>query len=132
MASHVVLLSQASLQAGRLEEALKLADDALESIRNTGEHQFESLALVAKGNALVSLDKAKDAESCFHEAIAIARSQSAKSWELRAGIHLARLWQSGGKTNEVLELLAPIYDWFTEGFDTADLKEAKTLLDELS
>ncbi len=61
-----------------------------------------------------------------------ARAQSAKSWELRAATRLARLWHSQGKTSEARDLLAPIYDWFTEGFDTPDLKEARALLDELS
>jgi predicted ATPase len=62
----------------------------------------------------------------------IAQNQSAKSWELRAAISLARLWQSQGKRQEVYDLLAPVYSWFTEGFDTADLKDAKALLDELA
>ena len=71
------------------------------------------------------------AETCFHQPIKIAQHQQAKSWELRAATSLARLWQQQGKTAEAHELLAPVYDWFTEGFDTADLKDAKTLLDEL-
>jgi predicted ATPase len=70
--------------------------------------------------------------SCFHQAIRIAHSQHAKSWELRAATSLARLWQQQGKRTEACELLAPIYDWFTEGFDTADLQEAKVLLEELA
>ncbi len=71
-------------------------------------------------------------EACYRRAIDLARSQSAKSWELRAATRLARLWQSQGKTTEAHELLAPIYRWFTEGFDTADLKDAKALLEQLS
>ena len=74
---------------------------------------------------------ASEAESCFHRAIEIARSQKAKSWELRAATNLAGLWRDEGRTDEARELLAPVYDWFTEGFDTADLKDAKALLDEL-
>jgi len=70
------------------------------------------------------------AETCFRKALDVARHQEAKSWELRAATSLARLWQ--GKTNEARELLAPIYNWFTEGFDTADLKDAKALLDRVS
>ena len=73
-----------------------------------------------------------EAERCYDNAIKFARSQSAKSWELRAATRLARLWQSQGKTTKAHELLAPVYDWFTEGFDTADLKEAKVLLDDLA
>ena len=71
------------------------------------------------------------AEACFQQALAIARRQQAKSWELRAAMSLSRLWQQQGKRAEAHELLAPIYGWFTEGFDTADLQEAKALLEEL-
>ena len=74
----------------------------------------------------------EDAEECFHKAIEVARQQSAKSLELRAATSLAQLWQQQGKTAEARDLLTPIYDWFTEGFDTADLKEAKALLDQLA
>ena len=72
------------------------------------------------------------AEACFQQALIIARRQQAKSWELHAATRLARLWRDQGKRNEAQELLAPIYGWFTEGFDTRDLKDAKALLDELS
>ena len=87
-----------------------------------------------KGQLLLqqSPDNVTEAESCFHQAIAIAQNQSAKSWELRATTSLARLWQSQGKREEAREVLEPVYSWFTEGFDTADLIDAKTLLDELS
>ncbi len=71
-------------------------------------------------------------EDCFHQALDIAQSQHAKSWELRAATSLARLWQSQDKRQDAYDLLAPVYNWFTEGFDTADLKDAKALLDELS
>src|SRR5215475_13297914 len=73
----------------------------------------------------------EEAEACFQQARAIARQQQAKSWELRAAMSLARLWQQQGKRAEARDLLAPIYGWFTEGFDTADLQEAKALLGEL-
>jgi predicted ATPase len=72
------------------------------------------------------------AESCFQEALLVARRQQAKSFELRAAINLAQLWRDQGKPNDARDLLRPIYDWFTEGSDTADLKHAKALLDELS
>ena len=74
---------------------------------------------------------AAQAEACFHQALAVARRQQAKSWELRAAISLARLWQRQGKHIEAHALLAPVYGWFTEGFDTADLQDAKALLDAL-
>ena len=72
------------------------------------------------------------AEADFRDAIALAREMSAKAWELRAATSLARLWRDQGRRAEARDLLAPVYDWFTEGLDTADLKEAKALLDELS
>ena len=71
-------------------------------------------------------------EECFHTALAVARQQQAKSWELRAATSLARLWQRQGKQAEAHDLFAPVYDWFTEGFDTADLQDAKALLDGLT
>ena len=74
---------------------------------------------------------ASKAEAYFERAIAIAREQKAKSWELRAATSLARLWRDQGKRQQARDLLAPIYGWFTEGFDTLDLKQAKALLDEL-
>jgi predicted ATPase len=72
------------------------------------------------------------AEASFREAISVAQHQSAKTWELRAAMSMARLWRDQGKRDEARDLLAPVYGWFTEGFDTRDLKEAKALLDELS
>jgi len=75
-------------------------------------------------------DAAK-AEACFKRALMVARKQQAKSWELRAAMSMARLWRDQGKPQRARELLAPIYGWFTEGFDTRDLKEAKALLDDL-
>jgi predicted ATPase len=74
---------------------------------------------------------APQAEACFQQALAVARHQQAKSWELRAAMSLSRLWQQQGKRAEAVTLLAPIYDWFTEGFETADLQEAKALLEAL-
>src|SRR5205807_8136193 len=79
-----------------------------------------------------SLDNQAEAESCFHQAIVIAQNQQAKSFELRTATSLARLWQQHGKRQEAHDLLAPVYNWFTEGFDTLDLKDAKVLLNELA
>ncbi len=78
-----------------------------------------------------SSDNQAEAETCFHHALDMARTQQAKSFELRAATSLARLWQQQGKRQEAQDLLAPVYQWFTEGFDTADLKDAKALLGEL-
>ena len=77
-------------------------------------------------------DHAAAVEIVFEEALRIARNQQAKSWELRAAMSLARLWRDQGKVQQARELLAPVYGWFTEGFDTLDLKEAKALLEELA
>ena len=85
---------------------------------------------VAGEIALLQADAAK-AESYFERALAVARQQQAKSWELRASMSLARLWRDQGKVQQARDLLAPVYGWFTEGFDTRDLKEAKGLLEEL-
>jgi len=71
------------------------------------------------------------AEACFERALAVARKQQAKSWELRAAMSMARIWRDQGRRQQARDLLAPLYAWFTEGFDTCDLKEAKVLLDEL-
>jgi len=76
-------------------------------------------------------DTAK-AEACFERALAVARAQQAKCWELRAALSMARLWREQGKRDEARGILAPVYGWFTEGFDTLDLKQAKALLDELA
>ena len=85
-----------------------------------------------RGELLVVVDDPVAAEASLHQAIAVARRQSAKLWELRAATSLARLWRDQGKHIEARDLLAPIYGWFTEGFDTAVLQDAKTLLDQLA
>ena len=85
-----------------------------------------------KGELLITDSADNDAETCFHQALDFARCQSAKSLELRTAISLARLWCDQGKQRQAHNLLDPIYEWFTEGFDTADLKDAKALLDELT
>ena len=87
-----------------------------------------------KGALLLQQNSANqaEAETCFYHALEIARNQQAKSFELRTATSLARLWQRQGKRAEARELLAPVYGWFTEGFDTADLQEAKALLDALA
>jgi predicted ATPase len=78
-----------------------------------------------------AIPDAVEAEACFQQALTLARRQQAKSWELRAAMSLSRLWQQQGKRQEVHDLLVPIYGWFTEGFDTADLQEAQALLEDL-
>ena len=85
-----------------------------------------------RGTLLLSMHKHAAAEESYRHALAMARQQSAKFWELRAALNLAQLWRDQGKRHEARELLAPVYGWFTEGFDTRDLKEARALLDELA
>ena len=98
-----------------------------------GTDGYEAELYRLRGELLLqqSPDNSTEAESCFQQAITIAQIQSAKSWELRAATSLARLWQQQNKHQEAYDLLSPVYNWFTEGFDTADLKDAKMLLDEL-
>jgi len=116
------------------EAGLTALAEALTLVDTTGERWYEAELYRLKGVLLLqqSSSNQTEAESCFHQAIAIAQNQQAKSLELRATTSLARLWQQQGKRQEAHDLLAPVYHWFTEGFDTADLKDAKTLLDELA
>jgi len=103
-------------------------------VDTTGERWYAPELYRLKGALLLrySSDNQAEAENCFHQAMAIAQNQQAKSLELRAAINLARLWQQQGKHQEAHDLLAPVYGWFTEGFDTPDLQDAKMLLDELA
>jgi predicted ATPase len=130
----LALLAEARLRLGQHEEGLALLAEALAVTNHTEERRWEAELHRVKGELLLSQSpgNAAKAESCFNQAITIAQNQSAKSWELRAATSLAKLWQSQGKRDEARELLEPVYDWFTEGFDTADLKDAKALLDELA
>ena len=107
--------------------------DALAVAQRTGERRDEAEIYRIKGELLLqhAVPNAPEAEACFQQALAIARRQQTKSWELRAAMSLARLWQRQGKRAEARHLLAEIYGWFTEGFDTADLQDARALLDAL-
>jgi class 3 adenylate cyclase/predicted ATPase len=127
-------LAEAYGQAGQPEAALTVVAEALTVIDTTEERLWEAELYRLKGTLLLqqSADNAPEAAACFARAMAIAHKQSAKSWELRAATSVARLWQQQGKRQEAHDLLAPVYGWFTEGFDTADLKDAKMLLDELA
>jgi predicted ATPase len=108
--------------------------EALERVDTTGERWYEPELYRLKGELLLqqSSDNQVEAQTCFHHALTIARDQQAKSFELRTATSLARLWQQQGKRQEAHALLAPVYQWFTEGFDTADLQDAKALLDALA
>jgi TOMM system kinase/cyclase fusion protein len=130
----LALLAEAYGIAGRTEEGLRALAGALAAVHRTGERFYEAELYRLKGELLLtrSADDQAAATTCFQHALAVARRQQAKSLELRAAMSLSRLWQQQGKRDAAHELLAPIYGWFTEGFDTADLKEAKALLEELS
>jgi predicted ATPase len=105
---------------------------ALALVRKNAERYFEAEIYRLRGELLLHVvGQPGETEACFQQALAVARQQQAKSWELRAAMSLARLWQQQGKRNAAHSLLAPIYGWFTEGFDTADLQEARALLEEI-
>jgi predicted ATPase len=130
----LALLAEACGKAGQSDEGLRVLTEALAAVDTTGERFYEAELYRLKGELLLQ-QTARDeqqAETCFHQALDIARRQQAKSLELRAAVSLSRLWQQQGKRAEARELLAPIYGWFTEGFDTADLQEAKALLEALA
>src|SRR5262245_7790380 len=127
------LLTEAHTVAGQAEAGLEVLTEALALVDHTGERYWEAELYRLKGELLLqqAILDAPQAEACFQQALAIARRQQAKSWELRAAMSLARLWQQQGKRQEAHDLLGPVYNWFTEGFDTADLQDAKTLLQAL-
>jgi len=131
---YLALLAEAYKRMGQTEDGLRTLREALALVDKTGERFYEADLHRLKGDLLLGLsaDHQAEAETCFQQALAIARRQQTKSWELRAATSLGRLWQQQGKRANAYELLAPIYGWFTEGFDTADLQEARALLDTLA
>jgi predicted ATPase len=134
LSAHLARLAEACGHRGQAEEGLRLLAEALGHVDHTGERYYEAEVYRLKGELLLrqAVPDSPQAETCFQQALAIARRQQAKSWERRAAISLSRLWQQQGKREAARELLAPIYGWFTEGFDTADLQEAKALLEEFA
>ena len=124
---YLALLAEACGQTGQATEGLALVAEALALVDTTGEHWWEAELHRLRGALLLqhSVPDAQQAAACFHQALDVARRQEAKSLELRAAMSLSRLWQQQGKRAEARALLAPIYGWFTEGFDTADLQDAK-------
>ncbi len=128
------LLADSYRTIGQLDEARTLLAEASKVSTELEQHHYNAELHRLKGELLLSeyepdLPQAAD---CFENALEIARRQQAKSLELRASTSLARLWRDQGRGREAIELLAPVYDWFTEGFETPDLKDAKALLDELA
>jgi predicted ATPase len=124
-------LAEALGRRGDFQEAHGAIRQALDRMNMTGERMWNAELHRIHGLVLMSENKREESEASFEQALLIAREQQAKSLELRAATSLARLWCEQGRRSEARELLAPVYGWFTEGFDTADLKEAKRLLDEL-
>ena len=126
------LLAEACRQAGQPEEGLTLLTEALATAHKTGEGWWEAELYRLRGEALLAgAGTLSEAETAIEKGIEGAHRQNAKSWELRGAMSLARLRRQQGRPQEAAALLAPILAWFTEGFDTADLKEAKTLLADL-
>jgi len=125
------LLADVSAHLGHTEDGLQALAEAHTLVEQYEERWWEAEVHRLRGVLLLrqTLTQQEAAEACFQQALTVARRQQAKSLELRAAMSLARLWQQQGKRAEARELLAPIYGWFTEGFDTADLQEAKTLLE---
>jgi predicted ATPase len=130
---HLIELARRLVQVGRITDAIELLQEAVSRIEHTGERWWEAEAHRVMGDLLLrSLGSLNGAEDSYRRAIERARQQNAKSLELRATTSLARLWCDQNKRTEARDLLAPLYAWFTEGFDTPDLKEAATLLAELN
>jgi predicted ATPase len=127
------LLAEAYGQAGQPAAGLRCLAEAVTRVEATEERWWAAEVSRLQGELLLCLPRPDlpQATACFQQALAVARHQQAKSWELRAAMSLSRLWQQQGQRTAAYELLAPIYGWFTEGFDTADLQEAKALLEEL-
>jgi predicted ATPase len=130
----LALLAEAHGTVRQAEEGLCLLREALVVMKKSGEHQWEAELYRLKGELLLqqNVPDAQQAEACFCYALAITRRQQAKSLELRAAMSLVRLWRQQGKRPAAYDLLAPIYGWFSEGLETADLQEAKAMLAELA
>ena len=125
---------EAEAEAGQVETGLSKLSELIGSVEKTGQRWLDAELHRVRGELLRLCDP-PDVPACedaLQRAINIAKSQQTKTFELRAAMRLARLWRDQGKRNEARDLLAPVYNWFTEGFDTRDLKEAKTLLGALA
>jgi predicted ATPase len=127
------LLAETFVGLGRIEEGLAVVKEGMDIIERGEEHVWAADLYRVKGD-LLAMNGAdeSEAESCFQQALRIARQQQAKSYELRAAMSLSRLWHKQGKIAEARTLLSESYGWFTEGFDTVDLKRAQALLETLS
>jgi predicted ATPase len=132
LAGVVGSLAEAQAKAGQPEEGLATLAEALALVEETDERHWEAELNRLRAELLLMQGDEAEAEASLHKAVEVARRQRAKSWELRATTSLCRLWQAQGRMDEARQVLAEIYGWFTEGFDTRDLQEAKALLEELA
>ena len=133
MPFYLSCLARAHVDLRKFDDAWRCIGEAMTAVETTKERWYEAELNRLAGEIALQSPKPDTikAEDHFERALAVARQQQAKSWELRAAMSLARLWRSQNKVQQARELLAPVYGWFTEGFDTRDLKEAKALLEEL-
>jgi predicted ATPase len=129
---YLVVVADTCRRAGSLNEGLTALEELERSMEATPDRFDEALLHLIRGDLLTAMGDLPAAQASFQKGIAVARRQSAKLYELRAASNLARLWRDQGKRTEARDLLTPIYGWFTEGFDTPVLQEAKSLLDELN
>jgi len=134
MPTYLSYLTRAYAELGQFDEGSRCISEAIVAVQTTNESWYEADIHRIAGEIALKSPKpdAVKAEAYFERALSVARQQQAKSWELRAAMSMARLWRDQGKRDEARDLLAPVYGWFTEGFDTRDLKEAKALMAELS
>ena len=132
MTHNIALLAGAYEIAGQVEEAVTMLDEALQIAGRTGERWREAELNRHKGQLRLRQGYADAAEELYSRALSVSREQGAKLWELRATVSLSRLRRDQGRCPEARDLLALVYGWFTEGFDTPELKEAKALLDDLT
>jgi predicted ATPase len=130
------ILAEAYGKGGQADKGLSVLAEVLAAVHRTDEHLYEAELYRLKGEFLQQtvggMQYVKEAEACFLQALAVARRQQAKLLELRTAMSLSQLWQRQGKRHAARQMLVEVYDWFTEGFDTADLKKAKVLLEELT
>jgi class 3 adenylate cyclase/tetratricopeptide (TPR) repeat protein len=129
---HLTNLARACIKLGQFDDARRRIDEAMTSVEATKERWSEAEVHCAAGELASTEPNEAKAEACFERALGVARQQQAKSWELRAATSLARLWRDQDKRHQAYDLVAPVYNWFTEGFDTLDLKEGEALLAELT
>jgi predicted ATPase len=127
----LALIAEAHGLIGQVQEGLTALDEALDWVQRNDERLYEAEVHRIRAELLLQQGVPDEAETCFQQALTVARDQQARSWELRAATGMGRMWLQQNRIEEARALLTPVYDWFTEGFDTADLIEAKALLDQL-